>query len=679
MLKILFIETGGYALKDLEQFLESRGYFTMLALDMKDGLKVAMELGPDIVVLGMSDEAASLNAVRSFRLGGCLGDGMLILMYGGYGAPEALSVIEDVKADVVLRFPVEPGDFYSHVRRRALAKQKGVTDHGLATVLEEVWDFIIMTDEELQVVYHANLAAKEVLGFPEGSMDLAGKWLRELFPKDLLNLLFSSIRDALREGRVWSGETRLVQRDGTRIPVSVQVNLHGGQKEGGNRFVSMVIRDITELKRTQESLERQEAFYRLITENTSDLIGLFDPKGDCIYCSPSYEKILGYGTWQMDGQGLYDFVHEDDRERVRGVILSALSEGKEVFLEYRMVNRKEEIHHLEATTGGIRNSFGRFERLILVSRDITLQVRQREERRLMDMHKFHAQKMESIGQLAAGVAHEMNTPIQYFGDNLRFIKDSFSDLAELLNAIRGFCGQLKDSSKPEDLEQVLKEVDALWEESDAEYLISEIPQAILQSLQGSANLSQIVSAMKEFSHPGAEDKIPAQLNDLIRNTMIISRNEWKYLADVEYSLEENLPMVLCLPNEIGQLILNLVINACHAIEEKGGEGNEKGIIRVKTHTILMNDEKWVELRIEDSGKGMPPELRNRIFEPFFTTKPVGKGTGQGLAIAHNVVVDKHSGQIHVESVQGQGTTFIVRLPINAPSPKSHNEEAELNL
>ena len=661
-------------MKDLERFLDSRGYFTMLALDMTDGLKVAMEMKADIVVLGMSDEAASLSSVRSFHLGGCLGDGMLILLYGGYGAAEALSVMSEMEADVILRFPVDPVDFYSHVRRRALAKQKGVTDHGLATVLEEVRDFIIMTDEELQEVYHANLAAKEVLGFPEGSADLAGKWLRELFPKDLLNLLFSSIRDALREGRVWSGETRLVQRDGTRIPVSVQVNLHGGQDEGSNRFVSMVIRDITELKRTQESLERQEAFYRLITENTSDLIGLFDPKGDSIYCSPSYEKILGYGTWQMDGQGLYDFIHHEDRDRVRGVILSALSDGKEVFLEYRMVNRKGEVHHLEATTGGIRNSFGRFERLILVSRDITLQVRQREERRLMELHKFHAQKMESIGQLAAGVAHEMNTPIQYFGDNMWFIKDSFQDVAKMLKGIKSLMDSLKKENPGGHLAEVLSEVDDLWESADAEYLMSEIPEAIVQSLQGCGNLSQIVSAMKEFSHPGTDEKIPTQLNDVVKNTMIISRNEWKYLANVKYNLDDSLPMIHCLPNEIGQMILNLVINACHALEEKGCEEGEKGVIRLSTIKVQADGKNWVELRVQDSGMGMPTELKNRIFEPFFTTKPVGKGTGQGLAIVHNVVVDKHSGQIHVESHQGEGTTFVVRLPVTLAAPPERIEE-----
>ncbi len=276
--------------------------------------------------------------------------------------------------------------------------------------------------------------------------------------------------------------------------------------------------------------------------------------------------------------------------------------------------------------------------------------------------------MESIGQLAAGIAHEMNTPIQYFGDNIWFIRDSFEDLAKMLKSMRGLLDSLKEESSAGKLPGVLEKIDKLWDSADAEYLISEIPEAIQQSLQGCGNLTQIISAMKEFSHPGTEEKIQTQLNEVVRNTMIISRNEWKYLADVEYNLDESLPMVHCLPNEIGQMLLNLVINACHALEEQVFAQTDKGLIRLSTSLVQANGQNWVELRVQDSGAGMPAELKNRIFEPFFTTKPVGKGTGQGLAIVHNVVVDKHSGQIHVESLQGEGTTFVIRLPVNNSVP-----------
>ena len=174
--------------------------------------------------------------------------------------------------------------------------------------------------------------------------------------------------------------------------------------------------------------------------------------------------------------------------------------------------------------------------------------------------------------------------------------------------------------------------------------------------------------MKEFSHPGADNKIPINFNQVIENTLTIARNEWKYIAAVKLDLDETLPPVSCLPDEIRQMLLNLIINACHAIEGKGLNPEEKGTIRIST-TLVQQEVPMVELRVQDSGTGIPDEVRNRIFEPFFTTKPVGKGTGQGLAIVHNVVIDKHSGQLHVESAVNKGTTFIICLPVYPPLSK----------
>ena len=286
----------------------------------------------------------------------------------------------------------------------------------------------------------------------------------------------------------------------------------------------------------------------------------------------------------------------------------------------------------------------------------------------MELHHLHAQKMESIGQLAAGVAHEMNTPIQYFGDNLRFIRDSFSDIFMVLKVyhkqFRQLCRKGYDPHKIQELERA-------WDEADADFLFKEIPKSIDQSLQGVANLAHIVGAMKEFSHPGADNKIPINFNQVIENTLTIARNEWKYIAAVKLDLDETLPPVSCLPDEIRQMLLNLIINACHAIEGKGLNPEEKGTIRIST-TLVQQEVPMVELRVQDSGTGIPDEVRNRIFEPFFTTKPVGKGTGQGLAIVHNVVIDKHSGQLHVESAVNKGTTFIICLPVNPP----HSKEPE---
>ena len=193
---------------------------------------------------------------------------------------------------------------------------------------------------------------------------------------------------------------------------------------------------------------------------------------------------------------------------------------------------------------------------------------------------------------------------------------------------------------------------------DLEYLEAEIPKAISESLDGISRVSEIVNAMKEFSHPGAQSKTNIDLNHAIQTTLTVARNEWKYNAEMEVDLSANLPLVPCLPGEMNQVFLNLIVNAAHAIEEKfSGKGT--GRIKIKTQ----QEGNWVIIRISDNGNGIPENIRNKIFDPFFTTKKVGKGSGQGLAIAHSVIVNKHQGELNFESEVGKGTTFIIKLPI----------------
>jgi signal transduction histidine kinase len=207
------------------------------------------------------------------------------------------------------------------------------------------------------------------------------------------------------------------------------------------------------------------------------------------------------------------------------------------------------------------------------------------------------------------------------------------------------------------------EVRADWfaRQADTNYLVQEIPKAIQQSADGVDRVSRIVRAMKEFSHPGGEDKEAVDINKAIENALIVARNEWKYVAEAVTDLDPSLPLVTCHPGEINQVLLNLIVNAAHAIGDKSGrDGDKKGTITVSTRS----EANGVEVRICDTGGGIPEAIRDRIFDPFFTTKPVGKGTGQGLTIAHAVVVNKHGGTITFESVVGQGTTFIIRLPLD---------------
>ncbi len=268
-----------------------------------------------------------------------------------------------------------------------------------------------------------------------------------------------------------------------------------------------------------------------------------------------------------------------------------------------------------------------------------------------------AQKLESIGQLAAGIAHEINTPTQYVGDNTRFLEDAFADMLNITGAQNRLLEAARQGTVAADL---INEVEATIESADLEYLSEEIPRAISQSLEGTTRIAKIVTAMKQFSHPGREEKEAVDLNRVIDSTTTVSSNEWKYVAEMKTELDAALPMVSGYAAELGQVFLNLIVNAAHAIAGVVGDSAEqKGLITVSTACV----EGMAEVRITDTGTGIPESIRSKVFDPFFTTKEVGKGTGQGLHIAHSVVVDKHGGTLALESEVGVGTTFIVRLPL----------------
>lgn len=287
--------------------------------------------------------------------------------------------------------------------------------------------------------------------------------------------------------------------------------------------------------------------------------------------------------------------------------------------------------------------------LLVIGSDVTY-------RSTLEVQLRQAQKLESVGHLAAGIAHEINTPTQYIGDNVRFLKDSFQDLKSLLTNYDRLLAAAKDKALSD---EIVQEVATAVQRADAGYLLEEIPKAIEQTLEGITRVSTLVSAMKDFSHPGTKEKTPLNLNHAIESTITVARNEWKYVAEVETEFDPSLPEISCQPGEFNQVILNLIVNAAHAIGDVVGKhSSEKGKIRVQT----LNFPEWVEIRIEDTGSGIPEKVRARIFDPFFTTKEIGKGTGQGLAIARSVVVDQHGGNIHFETEEGKGTTFIVRLP-----------------
>jgi len=286
---------------------------------------------------------------------------------------------------------------------------------------------------------------------------------------------------------------------------------------------------------------------------------------------------------------------------------------------------------------------------LLAATDIT-------DRLVMESQLNQAQKLEAIGSLAAGIAHEINTPTQFVGDNVRFLRDSFEGFRDLMKPQIELIAAAEARDIPPEL---VERARAALDRADIEYLLEEVPTALEQTLEGVDRVATIVRAMKEFSHPGDGVQQLTDLNEALRSTATVARNEWKYVAELELDLASDLPLVPCYMGELNQAFLNIIINASHAIAATR-EGELLGRITIST----ARDGEWAEIRIGDDGPGIPPEISDRIFEPFFTTKGVGQGTGQGLAIAYAVVVDKHGGRLEVESEPGRGATFVIRLPLS---------------
>ena len=342
----------------------------------------------------------------------------------------------------------------------------------------------------------------------------------------------------------------------------------------------------------------------------------------------------------MTGRDLDGFVPEfSDRLNRKGN-----AHGSELF----SIRRNGEQTWLEASFSGFPAANGDGV-VTAVIRDIT-------ERKVLEFQLAQAQKLESVGRLAAGVAHEINTPIQYVSDNIEFLRGAFRNLSELL----GLYEQLHtDALNGEVRPDLVRKITQAAESMDLNYLSAEIPSAVDQSAEGAGRVAQIVRAMREFAHPGGIERTAVDLNRAIRSTVLVARNEWKYVAEMTERLDPRLPLVKVVPGEFNQVILNLIVNAAQAIAEaiKNKPGT-KGRILIETRHV----DGWAEIRVQDTGTGIPETLRSRIFDPFFTTKPVGKGTGQGLEIAYSIIVDRHGGTITFETKVGEGTTFILRLP-----------------
>jgi PAS domain S-box-containing protein len=370
-------------------------------------------------------------------------------------------------------------------------------------------------------------------------------------------------------------------------------------------------------------------------------------------CLVGFDAMFGAGAVE---DAFVIFLGPDGERRALGVASAPSTDGTRVWMTLRApgtLQRELADHSRWAANeqnraDALRDAQGEISRAYAALQgEVKTRERLEHELRL-------AQKLEAIGQLAAGVAHEINTPMQYVGDNIEFLGRALTGLSTLY-------GTLSETILAEGTEGSRAALAAVEKKVRSEYLLREAPKALTAAKDGIAHVGNIVRAMKSFAHLDNDEMVEADINRAIEETLVVSRGEYRNVATVEMDLGE-LPPVRCYVGKLSQVVLNLVVNAAHAIADAGRTGHGK--IRITSRV----EGESVAIRFSDNGCGIPDTNRDRVFDQFFTTKQVGRGTGQGLSLARRIIVDAHGGTLAFVSAVGVGTTFTVTLPIAGRRP-----------
>ena len=526
----------------------------------------------------------------------------------------------------------------------------------LTTALEQSPMAVVITDAD-GVIEYANAEFAALTGYSQ--QEAVGQHTRILKSGKNPPEIYEDLWEFITTGRTWSGELINRRKDGTEYWAELVVAPVVQQGKGVTRFVGMQ-RDITALRIKSEALAASEWRLRKVLNSVHEGIAILDSEEKIEYCNAPMVQLLGYeSSHELEGRSLREFLKEDLERLLQVPEENGRTRGRMV--ELTLVSATGEERTVEVTASPWIDDQGKHFGWVTAFLDVTERVRAAEERRQRDIEQHHEAKLAAVGSLAAGIAHEINTPIQFIGDNTQFLADAFKSMWTILQDWERTI-EASDSSTP--IGALREEFRKAEQEQDLPFLLEEVPQAIEQTLEGIERVRKIVLSMKEFAHPDSADKVVCDLNAMLDTTLTVARNEIKYVADVVREFDESLPRVMGYRGDLNQVFLNLLVNAAHAIADVVGDGsNGKGTITVKTY----REGDCAVVAISDTGCGIPEEIQSRIFDPFFTTKEVGKGTGQGLAIAHKVVVEKHHGRLEFESIPGKGTTFYVRLPVETDS------------
>jgi PAS domain S-box-containing protein len=448
-----------------------------------------------------------------------------------------------------------------------------------------------------------------------------------------------------------------------------------------------ISRDITERKRTEMKLNEQRERLELVIRATNTGIWEWNVEtGDTIF-NDRWAGIIGYTLAELSPLNFRkwtDLCHPDDLKRSNRALERHFNKQTNFYdCEYRM---KHKLGHWVWVYDCGRvvewTPHNKPFRMLGTHSDITQRKQHEEEirkanetlerridERTREIEKLHSQmvmqeKMASVGQLAAGLAHELNNPINFVRTNFATLTDNFNDLTEVIKDYREFSNSTEFNNSAERIAAIHAKEKSL----EVDFLLKDIPALFNESERGFERIARIVQSMRDFSyvnHTGSMTYF--NINKGVMDTLTISKNIYKYHADVQTDLSD-IPEIPCLPEQINQVLLNLVVNSAQAIE--GKKNGRSGRITIRT----FSDRDFVYCQVADNGPGIPVEIRSRIFEPFFSTKPPGKGTGLGLSISYDIVVHKHMGNLEVECPDGGGTVFTISLPVKEHSKEVFFEE-----
>ena len=651
--KILIVEDSHAVAGLLASALTESNYDIYGITDTgEEAIELVKNIPPDLIFMDIGLKG-NMDGIEAARVINSIADLPIVFLTGNKDL-KYIERIREVSPYAYLSKPFKINELFytietSLYKHRMILEVKE-SEERLNVIWNNIQTAIMIVEENTCIVHNINPKAAEMTGL--SSSEIIGRHKNDFL------IISDQVPGQECSDEAVSREAVLLNHDQEKIPVyktSKRIKLRG------NNYFLISITDASEQKKHEIDIKNaRDEIQNLMSSLVTILVGV-SIKDEVTHWNKIAENIFGLPDKEVLGSPLTQLKIKWDWPAIYEGIYQSIGDDTQVRLtNLHFTNGRNEPGFLDLTINPVKDKDNNFKGFILSGEDIT-------KRKNLELKLAQAQKMEAVGELSSGIAHEINTPAQYITDNIYFLKDSFPKLINILNKYNELIDLMDSRNKNKNISADIKKIKA---DDDFDFIIDEIPKAISQSLEGLSRVTTIVKSMKNFAYPVSETKIFININDAIEDTINISRNEWKYVAEIVTHFDESLPLIPCFPGELNQVLLIVIINATDALKEKYGESQkQKGIIEISTGI----DGERAVITVKDSGTGIPEEIITKIFDPFFTTKRAGKGTGQGLAIAYDIIVNKHSGTINFISNDGKGAVCVIKIPVKDDACKQEME------